>query len=54
MYIVEVTRCPIAGTPGHLPHCPDPLSTHDPFDDIPPLSTQAVIYGVVVNDNLYT
>ena len=54
MYIVEVTKCPLAGTPRQLPHCHRPLSTHGPLDDIPPLSTEAVIYGVVVDHNLHT
>ena len=48
MHIVEVTKCPFAGTLRQLPHCHGPLSTHGPLGDIPPLSMEAVIYGFVV------
>ena len=54
MYIVEVTKCPLAGMPRQLPYCRGLLSTHGPLGGIPPLSTEAVIYGVVVNHNLHT
>ena len=54
MYIVEVTKCPLAGTPRQLPHYHGPLSTHGPLGDIATLSTEAVVYGVVVNHNLHT
>ena len=48
MYIVEVTKWPLAGTPRQLPHCHGSLSTHGPLGDILPLLAEAVIYGVVV------
>ena len=54
MYIVEVTKCPLAGTPRQLLHCHRPLHTHGPLGAIPSLPTEAVIYGVVVNHNLHT
>ena len=54
MYIVEVTKCPLACMPRQLPHCHGPLSKHGPLGDIPPLSSEAVIYDVVVNHNLHT
>ena len=54
MYIVEVTKCPLAGTTRQLPHYHGPLSTHGPLGDIPPHSTEAVIYGVVVIHNIHT
>ena len=54
MYIVEVTKCPLAGTPRPLPHSHGPLSTHGALGDILAVSTEAVIYGVVVNHNLHT
>ena len=47
-------KCPLGGTPRQLPHCHGPLSTHGPLGDIPPLSTEAVIYGVIVNHDLHT
>ena len=37
-----------------MPRCHRPLSTRGPLGNIPPLSTEAVIYGVVVNHNLHT
>ena len=54
MYIVEVIECPLAATPRQLPHCHGPLSTYGSLGNIPPLWTEAVIYGVVVNHNLHT
>ena len=54
MYIVEVTKCRVAGTPRQLPCRHGPLSTHGPFGDIRALSKEAVIYGAVVNHNLHT
>ena len=54
MYINEVTKCPLAGTRRQLPHRHGPLSKHAPLGDIPALSTEAFIYGVVVNHNLHT
>ena len=53
-YAVEVTKCPLAGTPRQLPRCHGPLSTHGPVGDIPPLLTEGVTYGVVFNHSLHT
>ena len=38
MYIVEVTKCPITGSPHQFLHCHGPLSVHGALSDIPPLS----------------
>ena len=54
IYIVEVTKCPLAGPGSQLPHGHRPLSVHGPLVDIRPLSTEAAIYGVVVDHNLHT
>ena len=51
---MHVTRCALAGRPCQLPRYHGPLSRHSPLGNVPPFSTEAVIYGVVVNDNLYT
>ena len=54
IYIVEITKYAMAGPGSQLPHSHRPLSTHGPLGDIPPLSTEAVIYGVVVDHNLHS
>ena len=54
MYIVEVTKSPLAGPPTQLLYGQLALPTHGPLCDVPPLRTEAVVYGVVVNDNLHT
>ena len=54
MYIVEVTKRPLGGTPHSLPHCHAPLSTHGLLGDLQPISTEDVIYVVVANHNLHT
>ena len=54
MYIVEVTKGPLAGPPSQLLYGQRALPTQGPLCDVPPLRTEAVVYGVVVNDNLHT
>ena len=54
MYIVEVTKGPLAGPPSQLLYGHWALPTHGPLCDVPPLRMEAVVYGVVVNDNLHT
>ena len=54
MDIVEVTKGPLAGPPSQLLYGHWALPTHGPLCDVPPLRTEAVVYGVVVNDNLHT
>ena len=54
MYIVEVTKVPLAGSPSQLLYGHWALPTHGPLCDAPALRTEAVVYGVVVNDNLHT
>ena len=54
MYIVQVTRGPLAGPPSPLLYGHRALPTHGPLCDVPPLRTEAVLYGVVVNDNVHT
>ena len=54
MCTVEVTRGPLAGPPSQLLYGQRVLPTHGPLGDVPPLRTEAVVYGVVVNDNLHT
>ena len=53
MYIVEVTKGPLAGPPSQLLYGQRALPTHGPLCDVPPLCTEAVVYGVIVNDNLH-
>ena len=54
MYIVEVTNGPLADPPSQLLYGQRALPTHGPLCDVPPLRTEALVYGVVVNDNLHT
>ena len=54
MYIVAVTKSPLAGTPSQLLYGHRALPTHGPLCDVPCLRTEAVVYGVVVNDNVHT
>ena len=54
MDIVEVTKGPLAGPPSQLLYGHRTLPTHGPVCDVPPLRTQAVIYDVVLNDNVHT
>ena len=54
IYIVEVMKGPLAGPPSQLLYGHRTLPTHGPLCDVPPLRTEAVVYGVVVNDNLHT
>ena len=54
IYIVGVTKCRLVGPASQLLHSHRLLSTHGPLGDIPPLSTEAVIVGVVVHHNLHT
>ena len=54
MYIVEVTKGPLAGPPSQLLYGHRALPTHGTLCDVPRLRTEAVVYGMIVNDNLHT
>ena len=54
MCIVEVITGPLAGPPRQLLYGHRALPTHGPLCEVPPLRTEAVVYGVVVNSNLHT
>ena len=43
IYIVEVTKRPLAGPASLLPHNHRPLSTHGPLGDIPPLPRRRLL-----------
>ena len=53
-YIVEVAKGPPAGPPSQLLYGERALPTHGPLCDVQPLRTEAIVYGVVVNDNRHT
>ena len=54
MYILEVTKGPLAGPLSQLLYGQRALPTHGPLCDVPPVLTEAIVYGVVVNDNPHT
>ena len=54
MYIVEVTKGPFAGPPSQWLYGHRALTTHGPPCDVPPLRTEVVVYGLIVNDNPHT